>query len=58
MVETINDELKNIRVTGHSRQWPIDNSTADLTVGHVVCNLLLKKPPLNSDFIDIAIVIV
>lgn len=52
VLETINDEFKNIAQVEHSRHRSIDNFATNLVAGLIVYNLLPKKPAMNIDIID------
>ena len=48
IIETVNDELKNVCEIEHTRYRSIDGFASNL----IADNLLPKKPPLNIDIID------
>lgn len=52
LVETVNDELKNVCQIEHTRHRCIDNFASNLIAGLVAYNLLPKKPSLNIEIID------
>ena len=52
LVETVNDELKNVCNIEHTRHRPIDNFASDLVAGLIAYNLMPKKPSMNIDIID------
>ena len=52
LVETVNDELKNVCHVEHSRLRSVDNFASNLIAGLIAYNLLPKKPSLNIDIID------
>ena len=52
LVETVNDELKNVCNIEHTRHRSIDNSASNLIAGLIAYNLLPKKPSMNIDIID------
>ena len=63
LVETVNDELKNVCQIEHTRHRcidnfasnlvaGIDNFASNLVAGLIAYNLLPKKPSLNIDIID------
>ncbi len=52
LVETVNDEHKNVCTIEHTRHRSIDNFVANLIAGLIAYNLLPKKPSMNIDIID------
>ena len=52
IIETVNDELKNVCEIEHTRYRSIDGFASNLLAGLIAYNLLPKKPPLNIDIID------
>lgn len=52
LVETVNDELKNVCNIEHTRHRSIDNFASNLIAGLIAYNLLPKKPSMNIDIID------
>ena len=52
LVETVNDELKNVCHIEHTRHRSIDGFASNLVAGLIAYNLLPKKPSLNIDIID------
>ena len=52
LVETVNDELKNVCQIEHTRHRSIDNFASNLIAGLIAYNLLPKKPSMNIDIID------
>ena len=52
LVETVNDELKNVCQIEHTRHRCIDNFASNLVAGLIAYNLLPKKPSMNIDIID------
>ncbi|MBM6672880.1 transposase, partial [Marseilla massiliensis] len=52
LIETVNDELKNVCYIEHTRHRSIDGFVSDLIAGLIAYNLLPKKPSLNIDIID------
>ena len=52
LVETVNDELKNVCHVEHTRHRSVDNFASNLIAGLIAYNLLPKKPSLNIDIID------
>ena len=52
LVETVNDELKNVCHIAHTRHRSIDGFASNLVAGLIAYNLLPKKPSLNIDIID------
>lgn len=49
VIETINEELKNIAQTEHSRHWTFDNFIVNL-IGCISCILLLSKETVYQCF--------
>lgn len=54
VIETVNDELKNVCQTGHTRHRSIDNFVTNLPAGLIAYNLLPKKPSMNLEIIEVA----
>lgn len=52
LVETVNDELKNICQIEHTRHRSVDNFATNLLAGLIAYNLMPKKPSLNIEIID------
>lgn len=52
LIETVNDELKNVCNIEHTRHCPVDNFVTNLVGGFVAYHLLPKKPSMNIDIID------
>ena len=52
VIETVNDELKNICQIEHTRHRSVDNFVVNLTAGLIAYNLLPKKPSMNIEIID------
>jgi hypothetical protein len=52
LVETVNDELKNVCNIEHTRHRSIDNFASNLVAGLIAYNLMPKKPSMNIDIID------
>ena len=52
VIETINDELKNVCLIEHTRHHSVDNFATNLPAGLIAYNLLPKKPAMNIDIID------
>ena len=52
LIETVNDELKNVCNIEHTGHRSIDNFASNLIAGLIACNLLPKKPSLNIDIVD------
>ena len=52
LVETVNDELKNVCQIEHTRHRCTDNFASNLVAGLTAYNLLPKKPSMNIDIID------
>jgi len=50
LIETVNDELKNICQIEHSRHRSPANFLVNLTSGLVAYNFLPKKPKLNIEY--------
>ena len=52
LIETVNNELKNVCYIEHTRHRSIDGFASNLIAGLIAYNLLPKKPSLNIDIID------
>ena len=52
VIETVNDELKNICQIDHTRHRSVNNFAANLLAGMIAYNLMPKKPSLNIEIID------
>ena len=52
VIETVNDELKNICQIEHTRHRSVDNFVVNLTARLIAYNLLPKKPSMNIEIID------
>ena len=52
LIETVNDELKNVCHIEHTRHRSIDNFATNLLAGLIAYNLLPKKPSMNIEIID------
>jgi len=52
LIETVNDQLKNICQIEHTRHRSFENFTANLISGLIAYSFLDKKPSLNLDIID------
>lgn len=52
VIETVNDELKNVCQIEHTRHRSIDNFVTNLIAGLIAYNLLPKKPSMNLEIID------
>ena len=52
LVESVNDELKNICQIEHTRHRSVDNFLANLISGLIAYHFLDKKPSLNLDIVD------
>ena len=52
IIETVNDELKNVCEIEYTRYRSIDGFASNLIAGLIAYNLLPKKPSLNIDIID------
>jgi hypothetical protein len=53
IIETINDQLKNICQIEHTRNRCLPNFIFNLIAGLIAYNLAPKKPFLNLEIIDI-----
>jgi hypothetical protein len=53
IIETINDQLKNICQIEHTRQRCFTNFISNLIAGLIAYNLMPKKPSINLDIVDI-----
>ena len=58
VIETVNDELKNVCQIEHTRHRSFDNFATNLIAGLIAYNLLPKKPEMNIEIIDKSRVIV
>ena len=52
VIETMNDELKNVCNIEHTRHRSVDNFATNLLAGLIAYNLLPKKPSMNIEIID------
>lgn len=52
VIETVNDELKNVCQIEHTRHRSVDNFVTNLLAGLIAYNLLPKKPSMNIEIID------
>lgn len=52
VIETVNDELKNVCQIEHTRHRSIDDFVTNLIAGLIAYNLLPKKPSMNIEIID------
>lgn len=52
LIETVNDELKNICQIEHTRHRSFDNFVTNLLSGLIAYSFFPKKPSLNLDIID------
>ncbi len=52
VIETVNDELKNVCQIEHTRHRSIDDFVTNLIAGLMAYNLLPKKPSMNLEIID------
>lgn len=52
LIESVNDELKNICQIEHTRHRSVDNFLANLISGLIAYHFLPKKPSINTDVID------
>ncbi|GHV48495.1 hypothetical protein FACS1894181_04370 [Bacteroidia bacterium] len=52
LIETVNDELKNICQVEHTRHRSFENFIGNMVAALVAYNFLPKKPSLNLDIID------
>ena len=57
IIETVNDELKNVCQIEHTRHRSIDNYATNLLAGLIAYNLLPKKPSMNIEIIDKSLMI-
>mgnify|MGYP000989185173 CR=1 FL=1 len=51
VIETVNDELKNVCQIEHTRHRSFDNFATNLIAGLIAYNLLPKKPEMNIEII-------
>ena len=52
VIETVNDELKNICQIYHTRHRSVNNFAANLLAGMIAYNFMPKKPSMNIGIID------
>ena len=52
IIETVNDELKNVCHIEHTRHRSVENFAVNLVAGLIAYNLLPKKPEMNIEIID------
>ena len=52
IIETVNDEMKNVCQIEHTKHRSVDNFVTNLLVGLIAYNLLPKKPSMNIEIID------
>ncbi len=52
VIETVNDELKNVCQIEHPRHRSIDNFASNLFAGLIAYNLQPKKPQMNVEIIE------
>ena len=52
VIETVNDELKNVCQIEHTRHRSVDNFVTNLIAGLIAYNFLPKKPQMNIEIID------
>lgn len=52
VIETVNDELKNVCQIEHTRHRSVDNFATNLLAGLITYNLLPMKPSMNIEIID------
>ena len=52
LIETVNDELKNICQVEHTRHRSFENFITNLLSGLIAYSFFPKKPSLNLDIID------
>jgi len=52
VIETVNDELKNICQIDHTRHRSVNNFPANLLAGMIAYNFMPKKPSMNIEIID------
>lgn len=52
VIETVNDELKNVCQIEHTRHRSVNNFATNLFAGLIAYNLLPKKPSMNLEIID------
>ena len=52
LIETVNDELKNICQVEHTRHRSFDNFLTNLLSGLIAYSFFPKKPSINTDIVD------
>ena len=52
LVETVNDELKNVCHIEHTRHRSVDNFAVNVLAALIAYNMLPKKPEMNIEIID------
>lgn len=52
VIETVNDELKNICQIEHARHRSVGNFITNLVSGMIAYNFMPKKPTMNIEIID------
>lgn len=52
LIETVNDELKNICQVEHTRHRSFDNFITNLLSGLIAYSFFPKKPSMNIEIID------
>ena len=52
VIESVNDELKNVCHIEHTRHRSVENFAVNLVAGLIAYNLLPKKPEMNIEIID------
>ena len=52
VIETVNDELKNICQIEHTRHRSVDNFVTNLVSALIAYNFMPKKPQMNIEIID------
>ena len=52
VIESVNDELKNICQIEHTRHRSFTNFITNLIAGLLAYSFLPKKPSINVDFVD------
>ena len=52
VIETVNDELKNICQIEHTRHRSVENFITNLVSGMIAYNFMTKKPTMNIEIID------
>lgn len=57
LIETVNDQLKNISQIEHSHHRSPQNFLANLLAGIAAYNLQPKKPSLNLEGLDVALML-